>query len=723
MRTLTSLEETVDVLLARVGKRILLATPLGIGKPNQLLNALYRRVKADPTLELVIHTALTLQKPQPKSELERRFYAPLLARVFGNYPDLDYELDRVAGRLPPNVRVIEFYFVAGKYLDNTPAQRDYISTNYTHVARDLLHRGINVVAQEICASVVDGRPRLSLSSNPDLSLDIMRALREQTKQGRETLCVGQLNDQLPFMYGDAEIDPDDFDIVLDDPSLSHTLFGPPKVAVADAEAVIGLYASALVRDGGELQIGIGALGDALTYALQLRQRDNEAYVSALRELRLNEHFGHVITEVGATGRFEQGLFAATEMLVDGFMHLIEAGILKRKVYDDLTLSRLLNAGRITEHIDTELLDLLRANRAIHSVLTEEDLGYLLHFGILRGDLRWEDGQLVLPDGSRIVPDLADPVARPKLEAQLGDVLARGAIVHAGFFVGPQEFYRWLRALPEAQLRLINMRSVTKINQLYGHEDIDRLHRRNARFINTAMKVTLLGATVSDSLEDGRVVSGVGGQYNFVAMAHELPSGRSVIQVRSTRSKRGELQSNLVWSSGNATIPRHLRDLVITEYGIADLRSKTDEECIKALLNIADSRFQPQLIEAAERAGKLARGYRVPAEFQHNLPESYRTPLKRWKQRGLFPTFPFGTDLTREEQHLSKTLLKLKASVRDPKALAKLALSAVRTSAADERALEPLLRRMDLHDPKSASEKFWRRVLIAALQFDRTPPPG
>ena len=50
----------------------------------------------------------------------------------------DTELDRVAGTLPDNVSVREFYFPAGKFTRNPRAQRDYISTNYTYVARDLL---------------------------------------------------------------------------------------------------------------------------------------------------------------------------------------------------------------------------------------------------------------------------------------------------------------------------------------------------------------------------------------------------------------------------------------------------------------------------------------------------------------------------------------------------------------------------------------------------------
>lgn len=54
-----------------------------------------------------------------------------------------------------------------------------------------------------------------------------------------------------------------------------------------------------------------------------------------------------------------------------------------------------------------------------------------------------------------------------------------------------------------------------------------------------------------------------------------------------------------------TIPRFLRDIVITEYGIADCRSKTDSEVIQAMLNIADSRFQPKLLAQAKKHGDTA----------------------------------------------------------------------------------------------------------------------
>ncbi|MET0384857.1 MAG: acetyl-CoA hydrolase, partial [Polyangiales bacterium] len=378
--TLDSVEACADAIIARVGKRISLGTPLGIGKPNPLLNALYQRAQRDRSLELTIHTALSLQKPTSHQELERRLMDPLVARVFGDYPDLDYEIDRSAGRLPDNVRVIEFYYQAGKYLKNPAAQRDYISANFTHVARDLLARGVNVIVQAAKRGELDGKPMLSLSSNTDVSIDLLRGLRAKESAGAKVAVAAQLNDQLPFMHGQALIEPERFDFVVDDPRGHHTLFGPPKQPVGDPETMIGLYASTLVKDGGELQLGIGALGDAVVYALSLRHAQNAQYQKALQALGALDRTAGTQEHVGGLAPFETGLFAASEMLVDGFMQLFKIGVLKRKVYDDTTLSRLLNAERIDERVTPELLELLRAERAISSTLTPRDLRYLQHFG-------------------------------------------------------------------------------------------------------------------------------------------------------------------------------------------------------------------------------------------------------------------------------------------------------------------------------------------------------
>lgn len=70
-------EALVDRILAEVGPEIVLGLPLGLGKANHVANALYARAAADASIKLRIFTALTLEVPAGKGELERRFLEPL----------------------------------------------------------------------------------------------------------------------------------------------------------------------------------------------------------------------------------------------------------------------------------------------------------------------------------------------------------------------------------------------------------------------------------------------------------------------------------------------------------------------------------------------------------------------------------------------------------------------------------------------------------------------
>ena len=122
----------------------------------------------------------------------------------------------------------------------------------------------------------------------------------------------------------------------------------------------------------------------------------------------------------------------------------------------------------------------------------------------------------------------------------------GEFLHGAFYLGSHDFYDWLRDLPDGHRRGIGMRRVSEVNELHdGRETLQRLQRREARFFNTTMMATALGAAVSDGLEQGQVVSGVGGQYNFVAMAHALPDARSVLMLRAVREALGNASSNIV----------------------------------------------------------------------------------------------------------------------------------------------------------------------------------
>jgi acyl-CoA hydrolase len=704
----------VDAVLRRVGSRIVLALPLGIGKPNPLANEFYRRAARDPGLDLTIITALSLLKPVARSDLEARLVTPLAARIFGSYVEPEYARAVRAGTLPGNVRVIEFFLTPGAFLGAEHAQRNYLSANYTHVAREVLARGVNVIAQLLARRTAGGQTLLSFGSNADITGDLLPAIEAARRAGRELLLVGEIHAQMPFMTGHAQVAPERFDFLLEDPRYDFDLFGPPHPPLGTVDHAIGVYASSLVRDGGTLQVGIGELGDSLCYALLLRHQQNAAWSAALAALGGRSGSAPIIAAEGGTGPFTSGVFASTEMFVDQLLELYRAGVVRRRAYDSLPLERLLAAGALAERFDDTILERL-AEVGVGPRLSAAEFAELKYHGVFREDVEYADGQLRLRGGEWLRADLADAECRASIAAQcLGRELRRGKVLHAGFFLGPRGFYAALRDLPESDRVQLDMRGVAFINQLYGpDQELRILQRRGSRFVNTTMMVTLLGAAVSDALESGQVVSGVGGQYNFVAMAHALPGARSILCVRASRTRHGHTSSNIVWSYGHETIPRHLRDVVITEYGIADLRGRTDEEIIMALLEIADSRFQEQLLAQARAAGKIRADYRIAATARDNTPQRLTRALHELRGQGFFSDYPFGTDLTAEEIALARALKFLEARTSGPRgklATAAAALLGGRPAARHASALQ----RMGLDAPRSFSERLAQRLVVLGL---------
>jgi len=610
-------EAIAEDIIRDVGTRLLVGLPLGLGKANHIVNALYARAAADRSVDLTFFSALTLEKPKPTNLLERRFIAPVIDRLFGGYPDLAYVEPLRAGALPPNIRVIEFFFQAGRWLRVPAAQQNYISANYTHAASYLLAAGLNVVTQLVAKRVVDGVPRFSLSCNTDTTLDIMRARAE----GRAAFkLVAQVNSELPFMPGAGDLPADEFSAVLDSPATDFPLFAPPSEPIADTKYAIGLHAAGLVRDGGTLQIGIGQIGDALAQGLIVRHRDNAQFRSIMTRLAPVDAASPVLQ----AGSFEKGLYGVSEMLTEAFFGLIEADILKREV--------------------------------------------------------------------------------------------DGVILHGAFFLGPKSLYRSLREMKGEQLARIQMMPVSFTNELYGDEDAKRAARLDARFVNSVMMATLMGAAVSDGLENGQVISGVGGQYNFVAQAFALRGARSILALEATRQAGAKAQSNIRWAYGHETIPRHLRDIVVTEYGVADLRGKSDADVIAAMLQVADSRFQDELARAAKDAGKLQKNFEIPPTYRENYPGRIASALQPAHEAGLLPAFPFGSDFTEIEQRLIPALQILQQAQRTPLRLAGLLWQGL--TRAPDVADRECLARLGLDNPASLSERAYRALVAAALARSR-----
>ncbi len=706
----SEVERCVDATLAVVGKKVVLAAPLGLGKPNQLMNAFYRKACDDPSIELDILTALSLEKPKASSALEANFLEPFVTRQFGDYEPLQYMQALRAGSLPSNIRVSEFYFKAGSMKNILSAQCNYISTNYTFVARDLLARGVNVLVQLVAEAQVDGEQMLSLSSNTDVTLDLVPLLKDGYSANRPVVTIAQVHDDMPFMYNKAAVRPSYFDMVVRNKKYNTALFATPNTSVSAAEFMLGFRASTLIKDGGTLQIGIGALADAITHSCELRQNHNKSYQAFAREAGFDEQ---LTEQEGGLAGFEKGLYGCSEMFVNGFLHMMRAGIMKRAVYEHQGLQELINKGLIADAVKPETLSILVDAGLISKCLSVDDVAFLVHWGIFKSKVQYMGDKLIYEELS-FTSDLSEEKNLKAIcENILGDKLKHGIILHGGFFLGPKDFYQALRDLSEEENKKICMDSVRRINRI-DDEPLQSAQRQHARFINTGMMVTLGGAVVSDGLDNGQVISGVGGQYNFVAQAHELQGARSIICVRSTRGSGDDAISNIVTHYGHTTIPRHLRDIVVTEYGVADLRAKTDAEIIKALLNVADSRFQAELQAYAMATGKIEADYEIPAAHRNNTPEKNAALVKKWQKLGFFPAFPLGCDFTEEEIALSSSLRDIKALQKEPTSMLKAVVRSLLHDS-DEEEARPYLERIGLDHPESPKEMVLQQLLLLELE--------
>ncbi|MBB5863200.1 acetyl-CoA hydrolase/transferase C-terminal domain-containing protein [Xanthomonas sp. 3058] len=315
------------------------------------------------------------------------------------------------------------------------------------------------------------------------------------------------------------------------------------------------------------------------------------------------------------------------------------------------------------------------------------------------------------------PALMQRIADGSADAHDHARLAReGEFLHGAFYLGSPDFYQWLRDLDADTRDAIGMRRISEINQLYGgNEALERLQRRDARFFNSCMMATALGAAVSDGLEDGRVVSGVGGQYNFVAMAHALPQARSTLMLRATRDTGADAASNVRWNYGHTTIPRHLRDLYITEYGIADLRHKTDQDCVLEMAGICDARFQQALLTQARQSRKLREAPALPARAQRNTPQALEQALAPFRRDGSLPDYPLGSDFTDVEQRLLRALTWLKTATATNGAKLTTLVRAIGSRGIGHVDDAACLQRMALDTPQTVGERIQARLLAYALR--------
>ena len=177
----------------------------------------------------------------------------------------------------------------------------------------------------------------------------------------------------------------------------------------------------------------------------------------------------------------------------------------------------------------------------------------------------------------------------------------GKIVYT-FAMGTKKLYDFLDGNPDCLLAPVDY---TNDPYLIARND-------NMVCLNNAIEVDLYGQVASET-SGPRQISGTGGQLDFITAAAHSRGGKGLICLSSTYTERdGTVCSRILPHLGPCqivTVPRSYNQIVITEYGIADLRAKTTWERAEALISIAHPDFREELIREAEAQGLRVRHIR------------------------------------------------------------------------------------------------------------------
>jgi acyl-CoA hydrolase len=158
---------------------------------------------------------------------------------------------------------------------------------------------------------------------------------------------------------------------------------------------------------------------------------------------------------------------------------------------------------------------------------------------------------------------------------------------ASLIMGSKALYEFVHLRAGIQMRPCAVTNATEVV------------RKNAPFIsiNTAMGVDLFGNVWADYVDIRRYYSGVGGQPDFVRALNDPAYGVPIITMRSVAHK-GESKIATVHPPGvSLTASSYDGVVVVTEYGIADLRSLTVGEKALAVASIAHPRYRDEFLKA------------------------------------------------------------------------------------------------------------------------------
>lgn len=146
---------------------------------------------------------------------------------------------------------------------------------------------------------------------------------------------------------------------------------------------------------------------------------------------------------------------------------------------------------------------------------------------------------------------------------------------SGFIIGSKSVYEFINDNP----------AVVQLGIDYVNNPNIIARNKKVIAINSATSVDLTGQICADSIGP-RIISGVGGQMDFIRGASLSAGGKPIIAIPSrTRKSQSRIVASLLPGSGVVTTRAHVH-YIVTEFGVANLYGKTIGERAKSLIEIA-----------------------------------------------------------------------------------------------------------------------------------------
>ena len=254
----------------------------------------------------------------------------------------------------------------------------------------------------------------------------------------------------------------------------------------------------------------------------------------------------------------------------------------------------------------ELLPAARIDCAVHvsrppvevaaAAIGETDMAIARHAAAYIGDgAVLQTGVGAVPDAIlRLLRDRRDLGAHSGMLGEgLVDLVEAGVLTNArkaidtgvsinGALIGTRRLYDWAHRNP-----LIRMCTTG-----YTHDAAVLARLERLVTINSAMEVDLTGQ-VNAEQSGSAYLGGTGGQVDFVRAGARSPGGRSIIALSAT-ARAGAISKIVATLSGPVTTARADVDVIVTEYGAAELKGQTLAERTRRMVAIAHPDYREQL---------------------------------------------------------------------------------------------------------------------------------